>query len=81
VLSPILKQRQLDQEKLQEELQKLKAEYRIAMDSLIYHTGHKRDLNRELLLLHKELETRDGANADHENLYKARSTQQTSSAN
>jgi hypothetical protein len=80
--SPV-QQRQIDQEKLQEEFQKLKTEYKIATDSLVYHTCNSRDLNRELLCLYRENEAVKHQMElmriqHHNNLQEAQSTQQLS---
>jgi hypothetical protein len=55
-LPSTLKQRQLDNDQLKEELYKLKAEYQKVTDSLVYHTGLKKDLNKEFFHIHKENE-------------------------
>jgi hypothetical protein len=51
-----LKQRQLDNDQLKEELHKLQAEYQIVTNSLVYHMSLKKDLNKEFFHMHKENE-------------------------
>ena len=55
-LPSTLKQRQLDNEQMKEELHKLKADYQKATDSLVYHTKFKKDLNKEFFYEHKKKE-------------------------
>ena len=68
---------------MQEEFQKLKTEYKISTDSLVYHIGNSRDLNCELLRLHMENEAMKHQMElmciqHHINLQEAQSTQQLS---
>jgi hypothetical protein len=55
-LPSTLKQCQLDNDQLKEELHKLQAEYQKVTDSLVYHTSLKKDLNKEFFHMHKENE-------------------------
>jgi hypothetical protein len=84
-LPSTLKQRQIDQAQLKEELEKLKAEYRKVTDTLVYHTGLKKDLNQEFFHMHKEHEKLKHQIEllkiqHHENLQTARSNRQLTPA-
>jgi hypothetical protein len=81
-LPSTLKQRQLDNDQLREELHKLKVEYKKVIDSLVYHTGLKKDLNKEFFHIHKENEKLKHQMEllkirHHENLQEAQSNRQT----
>jgi hypothetical protein len=81
-LPSTLKQRQLDNDQLKEELHKLQAEYQKVTDSLVYHTSLKKDLNKEFFHMHKENEglkhqTELLRIRHHENLQEVQSTRQS----
>jgi predicted nucleic acid-binding Zn-ribbon protein len=81
-LPSTLKQRQLDNDQLKEELHKLQAEYQKITDSLVYHTSLKKDLNKEFFHMHKENEGLKHQMEllrirHHENLQEVRSTRQS----
>jgi hypothetical protein len=81
-LPSTLKQRQLDNDHLKEELHKLQAKYQKVTDSLVYHTSLKKDLNKEFFHIHKENEGLKHQMEllrirQHENLQEAQSNRQT----
>jgi hypothetical protein len=81
-LPSTLKQRQLDNDQLKEELHKLQAEYKKVTDSLVYHTSLKKDLNKEFFHIHKENEGLKHQMEllrirHHENLQEVQSTRQS----
>ena len=55
-LPSTLKQHQLDNDQMKEELHKLKVDYQKVTDSLVYHTKLKKDLNKEFFHVHKKKE-------------------------
>ena len=55
-LPSILKQCQIDNEQTKEELRKMKAKYQQVTDSLVYHTGLRKDLSKECFHRLKENE-------------------------
>jgi hypothetical protein len=81
-LPSTLKQRQLDNDHLKEELHKLQAEYKKVTDSLVYHMSLKEDLNKEFFHIYKENERLKHQMEllkirHHENLQEAQSNRQT----
>jgi hypothetical protein len=81
-LPSTLKQHQLDNDHLKEELHKLQVEYQKVTETLVYHTSLKKDLNKEFFHIHKENERLKHQMEllkirHHENLQEAQSNRQT----